>query len=786
MALVLLLNFSRVPVRSVGTIPFFEKNKPTFRFPKHMRLEFEPNVTAIPFVENEIFEEVAYPATRDFQSVLSRGIAAAQAGEKEYARDLLSSVSEMEPRCEEAWMWLASISDYPEELLACLNRVLEINPENPKAIEWRRATCSLMAKTFAQRAAAAHAEGEFDVAERYLGQALDHDPGCEMAWFWKASFAADEDERLELFGKVLAINPENAEAECAISAVRTARMQSKFEEAKWSAVAGERERAIALVDEFLAHVPDNADAWVFRSHLLPEMNEKISSLEKALNIEPENPGARASFDFLKATLDAAKTRRSNDDERVPEIAAHPTDESIAVEDYFEPGIDESPVFSSQTVGSEDKQDDLEGSSHSEQDPTVAVTAAIEWVEATELDNEEQYPAPFDGVSTLECEISEDQDNDHSEPEEIAASSDAESVASHAVDEGESALESANDDSRAVLFSAIEEVASPETETVENLRSFIYDAEPVSDAEESDAEEGETARSIPMSYSDPSAPNGGPEEQAPVQFKPETQTVFLEPAAEYRPSGHECPFCGSDNEAQALECSSCQAFLSVSDLESLLSHRRADREVVQRAVTKMEAEWNLREFNEAEMTELSIGHLNLKNLDAGFKYLQEASRLNPNNVVLASQVNTLAIRAEEIRRQAEIHDTMPKGKTILVVDDSPTVRKLISGKLEKSGHQVICAVDGVDALERLGEGLPDLVLLDITMPRMDGYEVCKQIRSNPAAKDLPVVMISGKDGFFDKVRGRMAGSTGYVTKPFGPETLMKALEMYLLPDSGSVN
>jgi twitching motility two-component system response regulator PilG len=78
-------------------------------------------------------------------------------------------------------------------------------------------------------------------------------------------------------------------------------------------------------------------------------------------------------------------------------------------------------------------------------------------------------------------------------------------------------------------------------------------------------------------------------------------------------------------------------------------------------------------------------------------------------------------------------------------------------------------------------MPDLVLLDITMPKMDGYEVCRQIRSNPESKDIPVVMISGKDGFFDKVRGRMAGTTAYITKPFGPETLMKALETYLLPE-----
>ena len=116
--------------------------------------------------------------------------------------------------------------------------------------------------------------------------------------------------------------------------------------------------------------------------------------------------------------------------------------------------------------------------------------------------------------------------------------------------------------------------------------------------------------------------------------------------------------------------------------------------------------------------------------------------------------------------------------VLVVDDSPTVRKLIAGKLEKCGHEVHCTNDGVEAMERLAELQPDLVLLDINMPRMDGYQVCKLIRSNEATKDIPVIMISGKDGFFDKVRGKMAGSSGYITKPFGPETLMKTVESYL--------
>jgi twitching motility two-component system response regulator PilG len=244
----------------------------------------------------------------------------------------------------------------------------------------------------------------------------------------------------------------------------------------------------------------------------------------------------------------------------------------------------------------------------------------------------------------------------------------------------------------------------------------------------------------------------------------------------------CPFCAVENDTHSFKCSGCHAVVSLSDTETLLANPYADFELIHPAVMRMESEVNRREFSNDELISLGIGHMNLRNHEAGLGYLHEAVRRDPNNVVLASEVNTLAIRVDEIQRQSEVDQSRPKGKTILVVDDSPTVRKLISGKLEKSGHNVVCASDGVEALERMSEIRPDLVLLDITMPRMDGYEVCKQIRSNPEAHDLPVVMISGKDGFFDKVRGKMAGTTGYVTKPFGPETLMKALETYLLPDA----
>ena len=240
----------------------------------------------------------------------------------------------------------------------------------------------------------------------------------------------------------------------------------------------------------------------------------------------------------------------------------------------------------------------------------------------------------------------------------------------------------------------------------------------------------------------------------------------------------CPFCGSENVSHAFSCQGCMAMLTLSDLEMLLANQHVDKFVLRDAVEKMEREKTSREFTESELTILGIGHLNLRNLQSGYTYINEASQLNPNNVMLSSQANALLIRLGDIKKQDEAQEAMPKGKKILVVDDSPTVRKLIAGKLEKSGHDVFCSNDGVEAMERLQDLVPDLILLDITMPRMDGYQVCKLIRTNETTKNIPVVMISGKDGFFDKVRGRMAGTSGYITKPFGPETLMKAVETYL--------
>ena len=96
--------------------------------------------------------------------------------------------------------------------------------------------------------------------------------------------------------------------------------------------------------------------------------------------------------------------------------------------------------------------------------------------------------------------------------------------------------------------------------------------------------------------------------------------------------------------------------------------------------------------------------------------------------------------------------------VLVVDDSPTVRKIVQLTLRREHMQVVTASDGLSALAAVADVSPDLILLDIMLPRMDGYNICQVIRKNLAYRDLPIIMLSGKDGIFDKMRGRLAGSS----------------------------
>ena len=115
-----------------------------------------------------------------------------------------------------------------------------------------------------------------------------------------------------------------------------------------------------------------------------------------------------------------------------------------------------------------------------------------------------------------------------------------------------------------------------------------------------------------------------------------------------------------------------------------------------------------------------------------------------------------------------------GLKILVIDDSKTIRRTAETLLSKEGCQVFTAIDGFDALSKIADHQPDLIFVDIMMPRLDGYETCSLIKHNKTFKETPVIMLSSKDGLFDRARGRIVGSEQYLTKPFTKDELLGAI------------
>ena len=119
-----------------------------------------------------------------------------------------------------------------------------------------------------------------------------------------------------------------------------------------------------------------------------------------------------------------------------------------------------------------------------------------------------------------------------------------------------------------------------------------------------------------------------------------------------------------------------------------------------------------------------------------------------------------------------------GLKVMVIDDSKTIRRTAETLLKKEGCDVVTAEDGFDALAKIADHKPDIIFIDIMMPRLDGYQACALIKHNEVFKNTPVIMLSSKDGLFDRARGRIVGSEQYLTKPFTKDELLSAIRRYV--------
>ncbi len=132
---------------------------------------------------------------------------------------------------------------------------------------------------------------------------------------------------------------------------------------------------------------------------------------------------------------------------------------------------------------------------------------------------------------------------------------------------------------------------------------------------------------------------------------------------------------------------------------------------------------------------------------------------------------------------QVKDAGPTpGLKVMVIDDSKTIRRTAETLLKREGYDVVTATDGYEALAKIADHQPQIIFVDIMMPRLDGYQTCALIKNHQMFKSTPVIMLSSKDGLFDKARGRIVGSEQYLTKPFTREELLSAIRTHV-PNKG---
>ena len=252
----------------------------------------------------------------------------------------------------------------------------------------------------------------------------------------------------------------------------------------------------------------------------------------------------------------------------------------------------------------------------------------------------------------------------------------------------------------------------------------------------------------------------------------------------------CPFCWAPVKDQSSQCFYCRGYFFINKLalsDEIGGNQAQFENAERRYIRALDNE-------ETPMSRyyLAMTYFNMQNWEEALDQLDTIVRQVPEDPFYAEQLDrflTFMAEAgiETIRREPSdageavcSPNTLDPaiGKKVLVVEDSSTTRKVISITLSKQGYEVIEARDGIEAVNTLSELQPDLILLDIILPKMDGYKVLSIIKENPDLRNVPVIMLTSRDGLLDRVKGKMAGSTAYLTKPFKPQKLVDTIDKVL--------
>lgn len=246
----------------------------------------------------------------------------------------------------------------------------------------------------------------------------------------------------------------------------------------------------------------------------------------------------------------------------------------------------------------------------------------------------------------------------------------------------------------------------------------------------------------------------------------------------------CPFCWTPLNLEALQCTRCGLHLIISKAALMAGKDKGDLDVIDASVKRFSRVLE-KERNLYASYYMAISHFNMNELDRTLELLKDAAALAGDQKFFTGQLRiylnwmeSLTPVETKVAEPVGQVDSTGDGKTILVVEDSATTRKIIVMTLLQRGYRIIEAVDGLEALSRLSEVRPDLVLLDIILPKMNGYEILSIVKNKREFRNLPVVMLTSRDGFMSRMKGKMAGTAAYLTKPFNPEELLRTIEKHI--------
>jgi twitching motility two-component system response regulator PilG len=250
----------------------------------------------------------------------------------------------------------------------------------------------------------------------------------------------------------------------------------------------------------------------------------------------------------------------------------------------------------------------------------------------------------------------------------------------------------------------------------------------------------------------------------------------------------CYFCWTPLNKNTTTCSYCRGHLIISR-ETLAQSGSAIPHCLETARERYSRILHKYPRSLASLYCLGLININSRNFQDALAYLDKAAKMAPDKALFTNQLKLLLDHlarqsVEEQPAPVEVPEAVVETteatdqKMILVVEDSSTTRKVISITLSRQGYRVIEAADGLEALSKISEERPDLIMLDVILPKMDGYKILSIIKGNKEFKDIPVIMLTSKDGFINKMKGKMAGSSAYLTKPFDPDKMIAEIKKYV--------